>query len=96
MPKDTQTLPSEKGGPDIEVIEDTRPLSHLVNGQTSSSGRILPISISSDFVQLPSTSNSSRLIQFNISYRDKVIQLQLPDNRTVGKWCKFFVRMVNA
>lgn len=84
MPKDTQTLPSEKGGPDIELIEDTRPSSQLVNGQTSSSGRILPVSISSDFVQLPSTSNSSRLIHFHISYRDKVIQLELPDNRTVG------------
>uniref|UniRef100_A0A1B6DVE3 UBX domain-containing protein n=1 Tax=Clastoptera arizonana TaxID=38151 RepID=A0A1B6DVE3_9HEMI len=76
MPKYTQTLPSELG-PDIEVIGETRPPPPLINGITG-----LPI-ISPDFLPSTSHGNSARLLSFHVNYKEKVIQLNLPESSTV-------------
>lgn len=45
MPQDSQTLPSENSGPDIEMIEAIQSPPTLPNGQGS-------VTISSDFIEV--------------------------------------------
>ncbi|XP_075216778.1 fas associated factor casp [Lycorma delicatula] len=85
MPQETQTLPSEQG-PDIEMIEETPPrsASAMINGEVDVG---VHVSLSPDFVQVPSTSfnkGSSRLLHFHISYGEQFIQLQIPDSSHVS------------
>lgn len=87
MPQETQTLPSEQG-PDVEMIEETPPrsASSMINGGVDLG---VHVSLSSDFIQTPSTSfskNSSRLLHFHISYGERDIPLQISDSSSVGKW----------
>ncbi|RZF45641.1 hypothetical protein LSTR_LSTR010592 [Laodelphax striatellus] len=82
MPQDSQTLPSEQS-PDVEII-DVRPAA-AVNG----GGIGVPVTISPDFAQTPSTSfskygASTRLLLFDIHYLDNMIRLQISDDNRVG------------
>jgi hypothetical protein len=98
MPQETQTLPSEMDV-DVEMIEEikqepTNPVKANPDvtvvsciGSDCSLPFQLPVSVSADVVPLPSTSqskSSARLLQFCIHFREKLIQLQLPDTGTVG------------
>lgn len=98
MPQETQTLPSEMDV-DVEMIEDTKqdpsspvklsPDVTVVScvGSDCPLPFQLPVSVTTDVIPLPSTSqseSSTRLLQFHIHFREKVIQLQLPDTGTVG------------
>jgi len=98
MPQETQTLPSEMDV-DVEMIEETKqdPSSPVKSspdvtvvsciGSDCPLPYQLPISVSADVIPLPSTSqseSSTRLLQFHIHFREKVIPLQLPDTGTVG------------
>lgn len=98
MPQETQTLPSEMDV-DVEMIEEIK---REPSNSVKSSPDVtviscvrsdcplpfqLPVSVSDDFIPLPSTSqpeSSTRLLQFRIHFREEVIQLQLPDTGTVG------------
>ncbi|KDR09433.1 FAS-associated factor 1 [Zootermopsis nevadensis] len=98
MPQETQTLPSEMDV-DVEMIEEikqepTNPVKASPDitvvscvGSDCSLPFKLPVSVSADVIPLPSTSqseSSTRLLQFCIHFREKLIQLQLPDTGTVG------------
>lgn len=98
MPQETQTLPSEMDV-DVEMIEEIK---REPSNSVKSSPDVtviscvrsdcplpfqLPVSVSADFIPLPSTSqseSSTRLLQFHIHFREEVIQLQLPDTGIVG------------
>jgi len=78
MPQDTQTLPSEIA-PDIEMLEEIRRPSAIINGQAA-------VSLSPDFIEIPSTShgNSIRRLTFHVNYNDRVIEFNLPETSTLG------------
>jgi hypothetical protein len=99
MPQETQTLPSEMDV-DVEMIEEIKqePANPVKPGSDvtvvsciSSDCPLpfqLPVSISADVIPLPSTSQSernTRILQFHIHFREKLIELQLPDSGTVGE-----------
>ena len=100
MPQETQTLPSEMDV-DVEMIEEIKkepgksgkasPDITVVSCVGSDCGLPyqLPISVSADVIPFPSTSQSetnTRLLQFHIHFKDKMLQLQIPDTGTVGKY----------
>jgi len=78
MPQDSQTLPSESSGPDIEMIEEIhRPLG-LPNGQAG-------VSISHDFIEA-STSHSgipSRRLNFIINFNDRLEEIVMAETSSV-------------
>ncbi|XP_054278521.1 FAS-associated factor 1 [Macrosteles quadrilineatus] len=78
MPQDSQQLPSESSGLDIEMIEEIRRPQNIPNGQKS-------VVISPDFIEA-STSHgrlSTRRLNFQINYNDRVIELVLPETATI-------------
>ncbi|KAJ4448215.1 hypothetical protein ANN_10229 [Periplaneta americana] len=98
MPQETQTLPSEMDV-DVEMIEEIKrepsgpakasPDVTVVSciGSDCSLSFQLPVSVSADVIPLPSTSQSesnSRLLHFQIHFKERSIELQIPDTGTVG------------
>lgn len=98
MPQETQTLPSEMDS-DVEMIEEIKQspsspvranpdVAVLPLGGTNYGGSFrVPVSISAaDVLPLPSTSQGkeSRILQFRVHFRDRIVLLEIPDSGTVG------------
>ncbi|GLH13726.1 hypothetical protein R5R35_009544 [Gryllus longicercus] len=97
MPQETQTLPSEMDS-DVEMIEEIKQspsspvranpdVAVLPLGGTNYGGPFrVPDSMSADVIPLPSTSQGkdSRLLQFHVHFRDRVVDLEITDTGTVG------------
>ncbi|XP_067002925.1 FAS-associated factor 1 [Anabrus simplex] len=98
MPQETQTLPSEMDS-DIEMIEEIKQVPSnpmqsspditvvsCVGGGSYPVPFQLPVSISADVIPLPSTSQGreARILQFHVHFRDRIIELEIPDTGTVG------------
>lgn len=91
MPRDSQTLPSEVG-PDIEMIKEIRRPTPIINGQ------IAGVSISPDFIEIPSTSHGSiaRRLNFHIHFNENVVELTIPETASISKLTFFsIIKTVN-
>ncbi|XP_024936165.1 FAS-associated factor 1 isoform X2 [Cephus cinctus] len=92
MPQDSQQLPSEMG-PDIEMIEEIRGNSRNSLSSSSEIAQTLKNTNTprADVVEIvkpgtsrPRNSSGPRTLTFHINYSNQVIQIDLPETRTVG------------
>ena len=75
-----EPIKSGKASPDVTVVSCI--------GSDCALPFQLPVSISADVIPFPSTSQSetnTRLLQFHIHFKNKMVQLQIPDTGTVGE-----------